>query len=231
MTPGPVPGRSTTSEHGPAAMVRELAGRWDATDRELTGRDVEIEMETAAGASWPVGHMVGHVQPRSGHRRRSSTAPHRHGRRGSPPPPPAEPPPIRRSWSPPSRSHRVRGEGPATGRPSAGRHQSRSSGRPGRAGRCGTQCRRRGLRGSLRPWRSCNTGHTAPWTKNNTLRRSRRAVPRPIWDREVNPLRRPRQRVPKCRLTSHDRVLGTHRLHRRASAAASSALLMTPVLA
>ena len=50
-----------------------------------------------------------------------------------------------------------------------------------------------------------------PWT--TTARRpDQPGAPAPTPGRQINPLRRPHQRIPKCRLNSHDRVIGTHTL-------------------
>ena len=62
--------------------------------------------------------------------------------------------------------------------------------------------------------RSLQHAPAPPFTRPATTRRHR--PPRPARQtspsRENGPLRRTHQRVPKCRLTSHDTVFGTHRV-------------------
>ena len=73
--------------------------------------------------------------------------------------------------------------------------------------------------------RSLQHAPAPPFTRPATTRRHR--PPRPARQtppsRENGPLRRTHQRVPKCRLTSHDTVFGTHRLGRNGTSCCATA--------
>ena len=61
-----------------------------------------------------------------------------------------------------------------------------------------------------------STGPTAPSTNDrhsDTTRRRSAGQVQPPSSRQIHPMRRPHQRIPKRRLTSHDRVSGTHSLY------------------